>query len=367
MIVIFDCQRGAGERLPNDSYESFAKALQTEIEDETGVSFEGRVKNARAKVKVKRRALSAEEEALFKAIWQKVSFQTRYSVKLDTPKLIKVCIETLSNREQYPKVQPPKIRARKARIVMSQDGVHGVVNGVGEDDAKYQNVTIPDVYDYIQNRVHLSRSTIFAILDGCGRLGEMMVNPQAFLDLAISAIKGSLKDQLVEGIEYHAINGSRYAMTLFDEEVETYLSSIYPPANDELTAPLSKTLLEAQPLDEHHQALEEAFACVLSDSAVESKFAQDCAMDERVKFFFKLPGAFKIPTPLGNYNPDWAVVFEDDKRIYFVAETKSTTVEGDRRLDENLKIKCGRKHFKLVEDVVYKDVATLEQLVSKTT
>jgi type III restriction enzyme len=102
----------------------------------------------------------------------------------------------------------------------------------------------------------------------------------------------------------------------------------------------------------------------LIDSAPESKFAQDCSNDERVRFFFKLPGRFKIPTPLGTYNPDWAVVFEGDTRVYFVAETKSSTVEQDRRQAENLKIACGRKHFALSKDVVFRDVTALDALVA---
>jgi type III restriction enzyme len=83
-----------------------------------------------------------------------------------------------------------------------------------------------------------------------------------------------------------------------------------------------------------------------------------------VRFFFKLPSRFKIPTPLGTYNPDWAVVFEGDARVYFVAETKSSTVEQDRRQAENQKIACGRKHFALSEDVVFRDVTELEGLVA---
>lgn len=349
--------------IPNESYEAFAKALQTEIEEETGVSFEKRVKNARAKARVKRKKLSTEEEALFKAIWQKINYQTRYSVKLDTPELIKQCVEALADLNQYPKVQPPKIRARKAKVVMRKDGVHGVETAVGSSDAQTEQIVVPDVYAYIQNRVHLSRSSIFAILDGSGRLGELLINPQAFLDTAITAIKNCLQALLVKGIEYHQINGRRYEMALFEEELETYLSSVYPPANDELTTPVSKTLLEAQPLDEDKSPVGDAFACVLSESEPESQFAHDCSLDERVKFFFKLPSQFKIATPLGTYNPDWAVVFEDDARVYFVAETKSTTITGERRSKENLKIDCGREHFKLAPDVVFKDVETLEQLV----
>ncbi len=349
--------------IPNESYEAFARALQTEIEEETGVSFEKRVKNARAKARVKRKKLSAEEEVLFQSIWQKISYQTRYSVKLDTLELIKQCVEALGDLNQYPKVQSAKIRSLKAKIVMRKDGVHGVETGTGSSDAQAENIVVPDVYTYIQNRVHLSRSSIFAILDGSGRLGELLINPQAFLDTAIAAIKNRLQELLVKGIEYHQINGRRYEMALFDGELETYLSSVYPPANDELTTPISKTLLEAQPIDQEKTPLGDAFACVLSESDPESQFAHDCSIDERVKFFFKLPSAFKIATPLGSYNPDWAVVFENDSRVYFVAETKSSTVTGERRSKENLKIECGREHFKLVSDVVFKDVKTLEQLV----
>lgn len=352
--------------IPNESYEAFAKALQTEIEEETGMKFDQRVKDARAKAQVKRKNLSAEEDALFKSIWEKINYQTRYSVKLNTPELIKKCIATLADLNQYPKVQPPKIRALKAKIVMRHDGVHGVETGIGSTDTQTQQPVVPDVYAYIQNRVHLSRSTIFSILDGSGRIGELLINPQAFLDTAIAAIKNCLQEILVEGIEYHQINGRRYEMTLFEEPLETYLSSVYPSKNDELTIPVTKTLLEAQPLDKDKNPLGDAFACVLSESDPESQFAQDCSLDEDVKFFFKLPSAFKIATPLGSYNPDWAVVFENDSRVYFVAETKSSTIASERRSQENLKIACGRAHFKLVPDVVYRDVETLKQLLENS-
>ena len=348
--------------IPNESYEAFAKSLQQEIEDETGVSFEGRVKNARAKARIQRKQLSAADEALFFDIWTRINYQTRYSVKLDTPKLIEKCTEALCDLNQYPKVQKPKVRADKAKIVMTREGVQGVHIGTGETHTTTVAASVPDVYAYIQNRVHLSRSTIFSVLEGSGRIGELLVNAQAFLDAAVAAINTSLQALLVEGIQYHEINGQRYEMSLLNEELETYLSSVYPPAKNDTTTPIDKTLLEAQPLDEHKAALGDAFSCVLSDSTVESQFAHDCTVDERVKFFFKLPKKFKIPTPLGTYNPDWAVVFEGDARIYFVAETKSSTVEDDRRKSENLKIKCGRKHFALSQDVVFKDVTSLSEL-----
>ena len=237
--------------------------------------------------------------------------------------------------------------------------------GIDESNASYHNVAVPDVYAYLQNRLHLTRSTLFAILDQSNRLDELLINPQAFLDTAIAAIKTVLQELLVKGIEYHEINGQRYEMTLFDEPVETYLSSIYPQNNDDTTTPVDKTLLEAQPLDGNTQGPKgDAFSCVMSDSEVENTFAHECSLDPRVRFFFKLPGKFKIATPLGTYNPDWAVVFENEERVYFVAETKSSTVKADLRRNENLKIACGHQHFKLADDVIFKEVKSLRGLVA---
>jgi type III restriction enzyme len=113
----------------------------------------------------------------------------------------------------------------------------------------------------------------------------LLINPQAFLDMVIAAIKNSLQELLVAGIEYQEINGRRYEMSLLDEEIETYLSSVYPSNNDETQTPVSKTLLEAQRLDEQNELMGEAFSCVLSDSAVENDFAHDCSVDDNVKFF----------------------------------------------------------------------------------
>lgn len=350
--------------IPNESYEAFAKALQQEIEDETGVSFERRVKDARAKAKIQRKSLTSDEEALFRSIWNKINYQTRYSVALDTPELIAACVKALGDTDQYPNVRPPKIRSEKAKIILSANGVDGMQIGVSDTNARQYGSNVPDVYGYIQNRVHLSRSTIFSILDGSGRMDELLVNPQAFLDTAISAIKTCLQTLMVEGIEYRTINGRRYEMSLFDEELETYLSSVYPPADDDMTTPVQKTLLQAQPIDSQKTPVGDPFACVLSESDTESQFAHDCSVDERVKFFFKLPSRFKIPTPLGTYNPDWAVILGNDARVYFVAETKSTTVRANRRPAENLQIACGRKHFGLADGVVFKDVTNLGELLN---
>lgn len=98
------------------------------------------------------------------------------------------------------------------------------------------------------------------------------------------------------------------------------------------------------------------------DSNIEGKFVQECEADSKVKFYFKLPRGFKIPTPLGHYIPDWAIILENDQRLYFVAETKSTLNHQLLRGVEELKIECGKKHFAEFESVIYRQVTEVKQL-----
>jgi type III restriction enzyme len=135
------------------------------------------------------------------------------------------------------------------------------------------------------------------------RIQELAINPQLFLDNVVGAIQSALNGLMIDGIKYEKIGNRRYEMKMFEaEEIETYLSNLFSVTTTD------KTL----------------FNYIATDSEVENQFAKECEVDSSVKFFFKLPKAFKIPTPVGNYNPDWAVVFENDHKIYFVVETKST-------------------------------------------
>ncbi|PIV18724.1 MAG: DEAD/DEAH box helicase, partial [Elusimicrobia bacterium CG03_land_8_20_14_0_80_50_18] len=99
---------------------------------------------------------------------------------------------------------------------------------------------------------------------------------------------------------------------------------------------------------------------VALDSNVEYEFAKDCESREDIEFYFKLPPWFKIVTPIGNYNPDWALIKKNDKTVYFVAETKSAGQE--LKVSEQQKIKCGRAHFNEFEDVEYRRVSAVEEL-----
>ncbi len=331
--------------IANEAYDDFAKALQKEIEDDCGVAFTGRIKNHRDRTAIKYRK-GFEADPKFLDIWEKLKKKTTYRVDYKTDELITLAAKAIKD---LPEIKAPSLRSTKIGITMTQEGVG--TSYVGEKVESYGNYAwkIPDVLGYIQSKTELTRSTIEEILSKSGRIEDIIINPQLFLDLATQAIKRTLYDLMINGIKYQKIGGSEYEMALFeDQELEVYLNDFSFKVSDP-----SKTIYEE---------------FVPLDSGVESKFAQDCETSEQIKFYFKLPNWFKIPTPIGTYNPDWALVFEDDKKIYFVAETKDTgTAQVDLSklsADEQMKIKCGKAHFNEFADLEYKIVNTVGQLIN---
>lgn len=327
----------------NESYGDFAKALQQEIEEDCGVAFEGRVKNKRERVSIKYRK-GFEVDPKFLEIWEHIKQKTSYRVHYDTAELIKNASKAVS---EIAPINPPSIRSTKVNIQMTDEGIE--TSYVGDRIERYGNHEwlIPDVLGYIQNSTELTRHTIAEIIELSGRINDILVNPQLFVDLCSQAILRTLNDLMIDGIKYKKIGDSDYEMRLFEEqELETYLNDFSFTVSD-----ASKTVYEEY---------------IPLDSAVESQFARDCETSEQVKFYFKLPNWFTIPTPIGSYNPDWAIVFEDDAKVYFVAETKSTgtsDVDLDRlRKQEQQKIKCGIAHFEQFEEVEYRVVSRVGQL-----
>ena len=328
----------------NESYDDFAKTLQQEIEEDCGVSFTGRIKNKRKRTPIKYRK-GFEADPRFLEIWEKLKKKTTYRVDYKTDELITFATKAIRD---LPAIKAPSIRSTKVQIEMTDEGVDTMYAGDRVESYDRYVWKIPDVLGYIQSKTELTRSTIQQILSKSGRLGDILVNPQLFLDLATQAINRVLYDLMIDGIKYQKIGDSEYEMALFEaQELEVYLND-----HSFKVADTSKTIYEE---------------FVPLDSGVESRFAQDCESSEQVKFYFKLPSWFKIPTPIGKYNPDWALVFEDDTKIYFVAETKDT---GTPRVDisklhpdEQMKIKCGKAHFKEFDGLKYDVVSKVGELI----
>jgi type III restriction enzyme len=190
------------------------------------------------------------------------------------------------------------------------------------------DLPLPDLLTELQDRTQLTRKSIVRILTGSGRLDDFKLNPTQFIDAAALCINRTKRRALVDGIKYRRLgDGEYYAQELFEHA--------------ELTGYLTHMLDVKKSVHEK----------VVYDSAIEKQFAQDLELNTAVKLYAKLPGWFTIATPLGGYNPDWAVVVDlaGEEKLYFVVETKGSLFDDALRDTEGAKVKCGGEHFTAIE------------------
>ena len=280
------------------------------------------IKNADERVKIRAREAVLESEE-FRQLWDRIKHKTTYRVDFDNPKLIKDCAIAILDA---PPITKTRARFRKADIAIGKGGVQAnerytsTFKSINESD-----IELPDLLTALQDKTQLTRKSLVKILTSSRRLHDFKRNPQEFIDIAEEAITRTKRLALVDGIRYHRIGDDHYyAQELFKQE--------------ELTGYLKNTLETQKSVYQH----------VVYDSAgVEKRFADDLEANEAVKVYAKPPSWFKVPTPLGTYNPDWAVLVEDEgqEKLYFVVETKGSDWWDDLRHREGAKIKCGERHF----------------------
>ena len=284
------------------------------------------IKNAdeRKQVRTRQAVLHSEE---FKALWNRIKHKTTYRVEFDNEKLIDQCMKAIRNA---PPIAATRLQWRTADLAIGRAGVE--VNMVQESMPVYlaeHDIALPDLLTDLQDKTQLTRRTIARILIESGRLNDFKRNPQQFIELVAEAINRAKRLAIVDGIKYQRMGDDYYyAQELFEQE--------------ELMGYLKNMLTDTQ---------KSVFEHVVYDSDTEANFATQLENNEAVKVYAKLPGWFKVPTPLGTYNPDWAVLVEMDgtERLYFVVETKSSLFIDDLRERENAKITCGQAHFKALE------------------
>jgi type III restriction enzyme len=261
-------------------------------------------------------------------LWNQIKLKTRYRVEFDTNKLVDAVVDEIKN--QMPKIEKPKIVVNVATLKTTRAGVEAALAASPQEEVETRQ-PMPDVLSYMQSQTELTRSTLMRILKDCGRLQEIFNDPQRFMDSVVTVIRRVLQHKMIDGIKYEPIPGGEWQMSQFEEEeVVNVLSAVG----------VDHSLYEY----------------VEYDSDVERQFAE--ALDERedIKLFLKLPRWFKVETPVGTYNPDWAILKDDGEPLYLVRETKATKDYMQLRDIESLKIRCGKQHFDTL-DVDY-DVAT---------
>jgi len=302
------------------------------------------IKNAdeRRGLSIRRAILDSDD---FKALWDRIKYKTTYRVDFDNEQLIRQCINAIN---EMPSVVKPRVQWRKADIDIDQSGVTATERDGAATITLDEGVEeLPDILTELQNRTHLTRRSIYRILSQCDRLNDFRLNPQQFIQFAAESINAQKQFALVGGIKYQQLTGTFYTQELFE--------------NAELTSYLKNIVADT------HKSIYDGVVC---DSLIEQSFVQQLEMNAAVKVYSKLPGWFTIPTPLGNYNPDWAVLIDTDEgeRLYFVVETKGSLLLSDLRNQEAAKIRCGKEHFRVLSTtenpIHFTQAVTLDDVLS---
>lgn len=308
--------------IANEAYGEFAAQLQKEIEDETSSVFESRsVRDARA-----RRTVELREDQLdtpqFRKLWEHVSPRTTFHIRYEDRRFAKEAAQRLRTQ---PTLEHGKIRALGARLDLDlEQGV--VAEAVGERapvevDGRYP---VGDLISQVAEQNQIGRGAAAQILQLSGRIDEAPVNPQQFLSQAREAIRGALGEMLGEGVIYRRRPGG-----------DAYEASLF--AQHPLTA-----------YDDNAESVDKSvYAEVVVDSDLERRIAKKLNGREDILLFLKLPPWFKVDTPIGSYNPDWAYlrVDGDDERLCFVRESKPTRELENLRPGEQRKIEFAKLHF----------------------
>lgn len=318
-----DDLRTGNVELP-DTMEDHVKAQVIETLKQTAGKLEIKKNEDKQTVKVNKQILLSED---FKELWEKVKYKTTYSVNFNSQALVDACSKNISARLV---VNRGKLIYEKANLQITTGGLIASEAETEYGIIKQEVESLPDIVSYLQNETQLTRKSIVEILKACTNLKYFKVNPQKFIEGCIDIINEQMRLHIVDGIVYNKMGDNEfYSQELFQ--------------NEQLTGYLKSNMQASTKSPYEH---------VIFDSGIESDLAKEFERNNNVKVYAKLPGWFKIDTPLGSYNPDWALLFEIDgeERLFFVVESKGSMGFEFLRPAEQGKIECGKKHFKELSD-----------------
>lgn len=314
------------------------------------------VTNARRSVKLN---LNPEKFASkkFKELWDHINEKTYYTVEFDESELIERCINSLNRNLRVTKTEVvvtegllKTVGKDKLEMVRERIGMPIATSEIMSDNIKY------DIISEISKSQNdggtsLTRKTVSEILSGieAATFEKFKTNPEEFIHNAIQLINEQKASTVVEHIQYDKLNEKWDGGEIF--------------INSDITGEYGNNLIDTP---NHH-----LYDKLRYDSDVEKNFAEELDKSEAVEVYVKLPRKFYIDTPMGHYNPDWAIAFKDEtgvKHIYFVAETKGVN-EGQLDVGvkgiEKAKIECARKHFAKISngDCIYGVCNSYEKLL----
>ncbi|WP_427869871.1 DEAD/DEAH box helicase family protein [Leucobacter luti] len=293
----------------------------------------------------------------FQELWSRINHRVVYQVKFDSRELIDNCVRALDASLEVARLQYVVTEGVQRDVIEAEDLESGESFKVTRTKSSESTLSASSTVSYdligeIAEKTKLTRRTVATILRGItpATFGKFRQNPEQFITEAARLIREQAAATMVEHIEYDLLK-DRYNASIFTE--------------NQTAQDLSKAV---------HTPNKNVYEYVLDDSQVEREFGAALDVSEEVSVFTKLPRGFKIPTPFDDYNPDWAIAFQEGtvKHVYFVAETKGTLSTLELRGVEDAKIECARKFFAMLNaqnssgvtyDVVT-DFSDLMQLVS---
>lgn len=304
----------------------FTQAQLPEIEDDRG-----------AKINQLNENFDKKE---FKELWNRINKKAVYAVDFDSKELINKCIKILDSEL---KVSPLQYTVQTG-VQLDKTTSDGLKAGEGfklintdietHRESVYSSVKY-DLVGKIAESVLLTRATVVAILQGinAARFAQFKTNPENFISEAIRLINEQKATTIVEHLTYNPLDEA-YGIDIF---TETQFRQDFSKAGDRLKRHI--------------------YDYVITDSRVEREFVKELDTSSDVVVYAKLPRGFFIPTPVGNYNPDWAISFKEGlvKHIYFVAETKGSMSSMELREIEKSKIECAKKFFEGLNKRIDKD------------
>ena len=272
----------------------------------------------------------------FLELWNKIKQKTAYRVSIDTEQLVENCVKAIREMPHIPKT---RLVSQTADIHIEQAGISHIEREMRTMDIANDYQALPDIITAISDETLLTPATVNRILVESGRCGDFLNNPEAFLEQAVELIRSHRHALAIDGIRYVKLDGQEY-----------YVQEIFDTT--ELLANLDRNAVKVE-----HSVYDYV---VYDSSTVEKPVAVALDNDPDVKMFFKIPSRFKIETPIGTYNPDWAVYLNKngEEKLYFVLETKGDTSFMHLKTSEQLKIHCGKEHFKALNAGVELETAT---------
>lgn len=290
----------------------------------------------------------------FKALWAKINAKSTYVVDFDTEELIRKAVQSLDRKLRVSKIVF-KVETGTMDTIKSKEELVSGTSFVKEKSASYGHTITASTnvkYDLIGKLVEetgLTRKAVIQILKGIqpSVFKQFKDNPEEFIIKAAALINDEKATAIIEHITYDVMD-DHYGTEVF-------------------TDPTMKGRLGVNAM----KAKKHLYDHIVYDSSNEQKFATELDTNTNVAVYVKLPDGFYISTPVGHYNPDWAIAFYEGtvKHIYFVAETKGSMNSMQLRLIEESKIHCAREHFKAISngEVVYDVVDSYQSLMDLVT